>query len=97
MRFADEVRWVAVRLIELLEREGIAHAFMGGIAVPVWGIPRATYDVDVTLLADAAAVTRFLRAAKEVGFEVDPPFETGSRDRPANGLLAPRARADRRS
>jgi hypothetical protein len=81
VRFADEVRAVAVRLIELLEGEGIAYAFMGGIVVPVWGIPRATYDVDVTLLADDAAVRRFLRAAKQLGFEVDPPFETGFRDR----------------
>jgi hypothetical protein len=36
VKVADELRAVAVRLIELLEGEGIAYAFMGGIVIPVW-------------------------------------------------------------
>ena len=43
--FASRVREVALRLIELLEAHSLPYAMMGGIAVPVWGIPRATYDV----------------------------------------------------
>jgi hypothetical protein len=50
--FAEEVRGVALRLIDLLEREGLEYALMGGLAVPVWGIPRATYDIDIVLSMD---------------------------------------------
>jgi hypothetical protein len=81
MSFADHVRGVALGLLDLLESEGIPYAFMGGIVVPVWGIPRATYDVDVTLLADDATLQRFLAAARGKDFTVEPHFETGFRDR----------------
>jgi hypothetical protein len=80
MSFAGHVRGVATLLGEMLAREGIPYAFMGGMVVPIWGIPRATYDVDVTLQADATTVERFLRAAKAQGFTIEPPFETGFRD-----------------
>jgi hypothetical protein len=79
--FAGEVRNVALSLCTLLERERLPYAFMGGIVVPIWGIPRATYDVDVTLSVDSEGLARFLRAAKASGYEVDPPFEAGLRDR----------------
>ncbi|MFY9345330.1 MAG: DUF6036 family nucleotidyltransferase [Planctomycetota bacterium] len=81
MNFAGHVREVALRLIRLLERDQTPYALMGGIVVPIWGVPRATYDVDVTLLGDAAVVDRFLAAAVADGFVVDPPFTKGFRDR----------------
>lgn len=81
MSFAGDVRGVALALCTMLEREGTPYALMGGIAVPIWGIPRATYDVDVTLSVDEVGLARFLLAAKAAGFEVDAPFETGFRDR----------------
>ena len=81
MSFADDVRGVAIQVVDVLERAAIPYAFMGGMVVPIWGIPRATYDIDVTLSADRVGITRFLAAAKERGFQVDPPFETGFLDR----------------
>lgn len=80
MTFAGDVRKVALAIAALVEREGFAYAFMGGLAVPIWGIPRATYDVDLTLAADTETVNRFLRSVKDAGFEVEPPFERGFRD-----------------
>lgn len=43
MSFAGEVRHLALHLIDLFEQNRIPYALMGGIVVPVWGIPRATY------------------------------------------------------
>jgi len=80
MSFADEVRTVLLDLVDVLETHGIQYLTMGGVAVPIWGIPRATYDVDVTLSADDEGFERFLRLVKENGFEVDEPFEKGFRD-----------------
>ena len=36
-------------LSHLLEAEQIPYVVMGGLAVRVYGIPRATYDVDFTI------------------------------------------------
>ena len=36
-------------LIPVLERLSIEYAVMGGLAVRAYSIPRATYDVDLTI------------------------------------------------
>jgi hypothetical protein len=35
--------------VHVFERLGIPYALMGGLAVRVYGIPRATYDIDFTI------------------------------------------------
>ena len=80
MNFANRVREAALRLIDLLESTGTPYALMGGIAVPVWGIPRATFDIDLVLSVDDRGLAGFLEAAKGAGFEVDAPYESGFRD-----------------
>ncbi len=39
-------------LVELLERLSIQYAVMGGFAVRSHGVPRPTYDVDVTIILE---------------------------------------------
>jgi len=78
--FADEVRGVALRLIDLLEQEGMEYALMGGLAVPVWGIPRATYDIDIVLSMDENGLRGFIDLVKSAGFRLDPAHEAGFRD-----------------
>ncbi len=78
--FAGRVREVALRLVDLLEAHSVPYAVMGGIAVPVWGIPRATYDVDVVLSVTGEGLRGFLAFAKAEGFQVDPVYEKGFRD-----------------
>lgn len=80
MNHADEVHAVALRLIDLLEGNAVPYALMGGLAVPVWGIPRATYDVDVVLSVDDAGLRLFVELAEREGFEVGPEYESGFRD-----------------
>jgi len=55
---ANDVRGVALILVDLLERNAVPYALMGGMAVPVWGIPRATYDIDVVLSVDEEGLRR---------------------------------------
>jgi hypothetical protein len=80
MSFADDVRQILHRLVELVERLQIPYMLMGGVTVPVWGIPRATYDVDMTLSLDEEGMNRFLRLAKEDGFQIEEAFQKGFRD-----------------
>jgi len=41
-------------IVGVLESEGIDYAIVGGIANAVWGEPRATIDVDVTISVEPA-------------------------------------------
>jgi hypothetical protein len=78
--FAHEIRQVCLRLIALLEERSTPYALMGGIAVPIWGVPRATYDVDVVLSVDEEGLRAFLARAREHGFQVSSSFDSGFRD-----------------
>ena len=80
MSDVSSVREVLVLLLDLLDGEGVPYAVMGGLAVPIWGIPRATFDVDVTVAVDEPTLARFLDIAIERGFEVAEPFREGFRD-----------------
>ena len=51
-----------------LEHDAIEHALVGGLAVAVWGAPRATKDIDLLVLPDD--VERAVAAAARRGFDV---------------------------
>ena len=51
-----------------LEEAGIEYALVGGLAVAVWGAPRATKDID--LLVRAEAVEPALAAMARRGFDL---------------------------
>lgn len=80
MSRAGLVREVALKLVDLLERHDTPYTLMGGLVVPIWGIPRATYDIDVALSLDDAALPDFLSRARDVGFTIEPPYDRGYRD-----------------
>jgi hypothetical protein len=56
---------------ELLDRLGIPHALIGGHAVNVWLEPRATLDVDVTVVAGRDALARLAESLREAGFRLE--------------------------
>lgn len=69
-----ESLWI---LQERLRREGILSAAVGGIALSVWGEPRATRDVDVRILLGREDAIRLLHAlTDEYVFLADDPPET---------------------
>jgi len=80
MSSASRVLEAALRLIDVLDGSDTRYALMGGLAIPIWGIPRATFDVDVVLSVDATGLAAFLDAARGARFVVAAPHATGFRD-----------------
>ncbi len=60
----------------LSEEESIDYALVGGLAVAVWGAPRATQDID--LLIQPEDVERAKQRASKCGFVVETPPMTFS-------------------
>jgi len=71
------------RVAGALERAHMVHAFIGGVALNVWGIPRATFDLDLAVAADGASVPRLLSELERSGCVVEAAFAHGFRDRVA--------------
>ncbi|MGB9870680.1 MAG: nucleotidyltransferase [Anaerolineae bacterium] len=66
-----------VSLQERLQRAGIPSVVVGGLALSVWGEPRATRDVDVRVLLGRDEAHRLLSAlADEYALLADEPLET---------------------
>jgi hypothetical protein len=66
----DELRSV----LEALDQAGVDYALVGGLAVAVWGAPRATKDID--LLVPTDAVAQAMAAVRACGFTLEAlPFE----------------------
>lgn len=56
-----------------LERHRLAYAVAGGLAVTVWGEPRATFDVDVFVAAEGGRVESLCAAIRqEPAFLLEP-------------------------
>ena len=60
----DELR----SLIDALDREKIAYALCGGIAMAIHGRPRATVDIDI--LIEPESLPQILRIAKDLGYTI---------------------------
>ncbi|BDG59797.1 nucleotidyltransferase [Caldinitratiruptor microaerophilus] len=50
----------ALEIASYLEARGVPYVIIGGLAVQHWGEPRATRDVDVTVMVSAESVDAFL-------------------------------------
>jgi hypothetical protein len=70
-------------LASLFEGMGIAYATMGGIAVRVYGIPRATHDIDFTLALPRERLPELYGALSNLGYTVPESYESGWLDRVA--------------
>jgi len=69
------------QLYELLRQEKVPIAFIGGVALNTWAVPRATFDLDIAIAIEADRVSSLLRRAESAGFVVDAGFHAGFRDR----------------
>jgi hypothetical protein len=64
-------------IVELLDRLSIEYAIMGGFAVRAHGVPRPTYDVDLTLNLHRDRLKRLFEELRVHDFEVPEAYETG--------------------
>jgi hypothetical protein len=61
---------VARQFIQLFEAEGVPYALMGGLAVRIHALPRATFDVDFTALVDRSQLPRLYQHVESLGHVV---------------------------
>lgn len=64
-------------LVVIFDQLKIAYAIIGGFAVRSHGVPRATYDVDATLLLERDELTPLFDAVEKAGYEVPEIYRTG--------------------
>lgn len=67
-------------LIAALNKLKIPYAIMGGWAVRAYGVPRPTYDVDVTILLDREELPKLFAAIDEEGYDIDDMYQSGWTD-----------------
>jgi hypothetical protein len=58
------------KLLEMLRRENLPYALCGGLALAVYGITRATEDID--LIIEESSLPRIRELAASLGFRFDP-------------------------
>jgi hypothetical protein len=68
-------------LVELLDQLSIEYAVMGGFAVRAHGVPRPTYDIDLTIVVDRARFPELFDRLRDYDFAVPEVYETGWVDR----------------
>lgn len=71
------------RLVAVFQERRVPYVLIGGLAVAVWGAPRATEDIDV--LADASPSPELDAALRAAGFEAE--WRRGDPDDPVPLLL----------
>ncbi len=74
-------------LVVALDEARVEYALVGGLAVAVWGVPRATKDID--LLVERADAERAAGVAKSCGYTLDAfpmEFEDGMEMRRLNKI-----------
>lgn len=57
------------RVIQALHEEGLEYALCGGMALAVYGVPRATVDIDFMIRPESAE--RAGRIARELGYRTE--------------------------
>lgn len=65
MTLYDELRCA----LAALDQAGVDYALVGGLAVAVWGVPRATKDIDLLILPESLA--RAMAAVRTCGFTLE--------------------------
>ena len=56
-------------LFSSLNKESVKYMVAGGIAVNLYGIERATADIDIVLKVDEKNLSKFVRVAKKLGLQ----------------------------
>jgi predicted nucleotidyltransferase len=67
----DRLRNTLVEFIDFLESHDVMYMVIGAMAVAIWGRPRATADIDFTLLTDSEGLETIGEGAERRGFVID--------------------------
>lgn len=73
----EDVEHALFGVIDVLDAEGIPYAVMGGLAVRVYALPRATQDVDITIAVDRDRLPRLRDELYESGCSIPPVYDSG--------------------
>jgi predicted nucleotidyltransferase len=73
----NELDKAVEQIIGLFDELGLQYAIMGGIAVRVYGIPRATYDVDFTTAIPREVLPSLFQRVQSKGFTVPEQYLQG--------------------
>lgn len=76
---------VGLALADCFERAGVPYALGGALAYGLWGVPRATIDVDVNLFVEGDQLGRVVDALRSLGIEIDPTLARAQSE--ATGLI----------
>ena len=60
------------KIAKVLEHAGLPYMLIGGQAVLLYGTPRMTKDIDITLGVDTGRLNAVVQAAKTIGIEILP-------------------------
>jgi hypothetical protein len=63
------------KIFSLLNKKKVHYLVTGGIAVNLYGISRATADIDLIVDLETANIKRFISAAKELGLKPKLPLK----------------------
>ncbi len=72
-----EVTATLKRCVAICDRLRIDYAVMGGFAVRVYGVPRPTYDVDLTLMIERERLPALYDEIEREGYTVPEEYRTG--------------------
>lgn len=64
----------------ILRERAFEHAFVGGLALSAWGVPRATFDLDLAVSLPGGRQKELLGALTDLGWSVDEVYARGWRD-----------------
>ena len=71
----------------ILNDHSVRYLVTGGITVNLYGIPRATADIDLVVKLDSENITRFVSAAREIGLVPRARSREVQMDRGADGVF----------
>jgi len=74
------IQGILLRVLSLIDDVGIPYLIMGGFAVRAIGVPRPSYDVDLTIDASDPPLKRLFDALARDGFMIPDEFHKGFRD-----------------
>lgn len=77
-----------LRLAAALAAHGVSYALGGALAYGLWGIPRATVDVDINVFVREESMDGLFAALRSLGIEVD--ADAARQDSANTGLIIAR-------